>query len=512
MKIFQYISGLACVLVLVTSLASCLDSNESETVVTNFYNTIVTKFSLEDNSNVCSGLSGYSFTIDNYGLSDDSIHSRFPNDGIIFNPDSLPVGTIADSIKVSLSFTAPDSVYFKLYGADGVLGQYSIFSKDSALYFASFPDCRMTVVARGGNRKTYHIKVNVHKVTADSIIWHDYTPELWADMNITDQRTDTLSGAYCWYIEEDGIRNKVSKAPMGATPATWQSMADVVIPEGDVLDLASLYNWHDALYAVGKHSQNLLRSTDGYNWEVSAPTDYTFQTILGNQYRTQDVYGHWNSDSLNAIVRINNHYHFAVSDNASDWQIRQQIPANFPITGFSRPIWTPARSNYGNLTSRLYLVGGITAEGKLTSSTWSCDGWSDMQQGPNWAEFTQDELKPLYGASVLEYTIDSDHPKSFWILQPGISVTGDVPTNRLFGKLYTTLYYSQDNGVSWHRLSRYYTQYADNTPIGQVSCSSAFYNPRTYQMYFFGGRYADGSFRTTVWGGTLNSLTFDKKR
>lgn len=511
MKLSQYISSLACTIVLATSLASCLDSNESETIVTNYYNAIVTSFSLEDNSNVCSSLSGYAFTIDNYGLSDDSIHSLFPNDGIIFNPDSLPAGTIADSIKVSISYSAPDSIYFNMYDLKGELGAYSNYSNDSALYFASYPDCRLTLVAKGGNKKTYHIKVNVHKVKGDTVVWRNYTDELWTDIDITDQRTDTLQNTYCWFVEEGGMRNKLSKAPMGATPTNWQSMAEVTIPEGDVLDLTTLYNWHDALYAVGKHSGHLLCSTDGYNWEVSNQGN-TFQTILGNQYKTQDVYGRWNSDSLNAIVRIDDSYHFAVSSDAKEWHVRQQIPPEFPISGFSRPIWTAARSNYGNLSSRLYIVGGITASGNLSSSTWSCDGWADVLQGPNWAEFPQSELPALYGASVLEYTIDSDYPKTFWILQPGITANGDVPTNKLYSRLYTTLFYSEDNGVSWHRLSRYYTQYADNTPIGQVSCSSAFYNPRTYQMYFFGGRYADGKYKTSVWGGALNSLTFDKKR
>lgn len=511
MKLSQYISRLACAIVMATSLASCLNSNESETVVTNYYNAIVTSFSLEDNSNVCSSLSGYSFTIDNYGLSDDSIHNLYPNDGIIFNPDSLPVGTIADSIKVSLSYSSPDSVYFHMYDLKGDLGKWTTYSSDSALYFASYPDCRLTIVANGGNKKTYHIKVNVHKVNGDTVVWRNYTEELWSDTNITDQRTDTLGHAYYWFVEEDGKCDKVSSSSMGTTPAIWQPMADVVVPEGDILDLTTLYNWHDTLFAVGKRSGHLLSSTDGYNWEISNQ-EHTFQAILGNQYKTQDVYGRWNSDSLNVIVKVNDRYHFAVSANAKDWLLRQEIPTEFPISGFSRPIWTAARSNYGNLTSRLYIVGGITAEGNLTSSTWSCDGWSDILQGPNWAEFTQDELKPLYGASVIEYTIDSDYPKTFWILQPGITSTGDVPTNKLYGKLYTTLYYSEDNGVSWHRLSRYYTQYADNTAIGQVSCSSAFYDPRTYKMYFFGGRYADGSFKTSVWGGALNSLTFDKKR
>lgn len=511
MKLFQHISGLAIAVYVALGLSSCLSSNESETVATNYYNAIVTSFALSDNANVCSGLSGYQFTIDNFGTSDDSIHQRFPNDGIIFNPDSLPVGTIADSVKVTVSFSSPDSVYFKLFDPDGTLGQYQNYSADSALYFASHPHGRLTLVSRGGYSKTYHIKINVHKVNGDTIVWHDYTDNLWADMNLTDQRTDTLNNCYYWFIEADGMSNKVSSAPMGKTPTQWQSMANVNVPDGDLLDLASLYHWHNALYALGKRNGKLLTSTDGYNWEV-ATQELQFQAILGNQYKTQDVYGNWNSDSLNAIVRVDDNYHFAVSADARQWTIEQQIPANFPISGFTRPLWTAARSGYGNLTSRIYIVGGILADGSFTSSTWSCDGWNEQLKGPNWAEFTQDELKPMSGASILEYTIDSDYPKSFWILQPGIMADGSIPANRLFGKLYTTLYYSEDNGVSWHRLSRYYTKYADNAALGQLSCSSAFFDPRTYQMYFFGGRREDGSFKTSVWGGTLNSLTFDKKR
>ena len=512
MKLFRYISGLFCWAIVALGLTSCLGSNDSETVVTNHYNCIITAFSLEDNSSVCSGLSNYSFTIDNYGLSDDSIHALYPDDGIIFNPDSLPYGAIADSVKISVSFASPDSAYLNLYGLDGTLGQYAQFSSDSAFYFASYPDARMTLVARGGNRKTYHIKVNVHKVVGDTIVWHDYTDELWADMNITDQRTDTLGKTLYWFVEEDGQSDKVSTSLLSEnSPTEWQPMANVVVSDGELLDLATLYNWHNRLYAIGKTQGKLLTSADGHNWEVAC-NDYTFAAILGNQYRTKDVYGRWNQDSLNVIVKVGDAYHFAVSANATDWNVNHQIPENFPVTGFTRPIWTAARSDYGNLTSRLYITGGLTASGEYVSSTWSCDGWSDNVKGSNWVEFAQDELPGIYGASVIEYTLDSDYPKTFWLLHPGFTASGNVPTHRLFGKYYTTLYYSEDSGVSWHRLSRYYTQYADNTQIGEVACNSAFFDPQSYRMYFFGGRRADDSFKTSVWGGQLNSLTFDKLR
>ena len=163
MKLINSIKILALSAVVSLLLTSCLGDKESESVVTGFYNNIVTAFSLSNNDDVAAGLSKYSFTIDNYGLSDAAIHAKFPNDDIIFNADSLPYGTIADSIKVTMSFSAPDSAYFTLYSLDGVLRQYCDVAKDSAIYFASYPDARLHISARG-NHKVYHVKINVHKV------------------------------------------------------------------------------------------------------------------------------------------------------------------------------------------------------------------------------------------------------------------------------------------------------------------------------------------------------------
>lgn len=512
MKLFRYTSLLFCSVLLALSLSACLGSaNDAETVITNYNNAIVTSFSLETNNDVCSNLSSYKFTIDNHGYSDEELHSKFPDDGIIFNPDSLPVGAIPDSVKVNLSFSSPDSVYFHLYDPWGKLGQYSTFSKDSALFFASNPDCRLTLVAKGGARKTYHIKINVHKVKGDTIQWRNFTDELWSDMDITDQRTDTLNGRYCWYVEEGGMRTKVSTTPTDSDLKNWQPMTEIEVEGGDILDLSTLYNWHGSLYALGKAEGSLYATTDGIHWKAAC-NELKFVAVLGNQYKTQDVFGKWNSDSLNAIIRLDDELHFATSADAMNWNLAQEIPANFPVKGFSRPIYTEARSTYGNLTSRLYITGGITQQGQLVAGTWSCDGWNADEQGVNWEWFEQNEMPAMYGATVTEYTFDPAKPNSLWILQPGILATGKVPSNTFFGKLHTTLYYSEDHGVSWHRLSRYYTKYADNTPIGLTSCNSGFCSEQGYVLRYFGGRNDDGTFKTAVWGGQLNSLTFDTKK
>ena len=509
MKLINSIKILVLSAVVSLLLTSCLGDKESESVVTGFYNNIVTAFSLSNNDDVAAGLSKYSFTIDNYGLSDAAIHAKFPNDGIIFNADSLPYGTIADSIKVTMSFAAPDSAYFTLYSLDGVLRQYCDVAKDSAIYFASYPDARLHISARG-NHKVYHVKVNVHKVEGDTIKWRSTTENLWDNIAISDQRTDTIGSTLYWFVE-NGTSNQVSTADMRAKAKTWTEPASVTVKGGDLLDLKSLYSWHDALYAVGKTSGALLTSTDGYNWEV-ASGDYKFTSILGNQLKTRDVYGHWNSDTLNAIINIDGAYHFAVSADAKKWRIDNVIPREFPISGFTRPISVAARANNGNLTSRLYIMGGVLADGSLTSSTWSCDGWSDAEEGCNWAEFPHLNLSGMQGASVIEYTLDSNLPKTFWILHPGTDANGKIAQKMHYGRNYAILYYSEDSGVSWHRLYDKYPKLADTSAFADIAPSSGLCNPDTYEIYFFGGKRADGSFDTHVWEGLLPSLNFIKIR
>lgn len=62
MKLISNIRILIWTAVASLMLTACWDDNEAENVVTNYYNDIVTSFTLQDNSNVADKLSSYSFT------------------------------------------------------------------------------------------------------------------------------------------------------------------------------------------------------------------------------------------------------------------------------------------------------------------------------------------------------------------------------------------------------------------------------------------------------------------
>lgn len=509
MKLISNIRILIWTAVASLMLTACWDDNEAENVVTNYYNDIVTSFTLQDNSNVADKLSSYSFTIDNFGLSDATIHSRYPNDGIIFNADSLPYGVIPDSIKVTMSYSRPDSAFFCLYSLDGKLQQFSNVASDSALFFASYPDIRLNISARG-NRKVYHVKINVHKVAGDTVKWRSITDELWADTKIADQRADTLGTTVFWFVES-GTSNQVITSDLKANVRQWSAPASVNVEGGELIDLQTLYSWHKNFYATGKTSGCLLSSADGYNWQV-ANNELKFTSILGNQLATKDVYGHWNRDSLSAIVRIDEAYHFAVSADAKTWRIDKVIPQDFPIAGFSRPVSVAARAYNGNITSRLYIVGGMLADGRLTSSTWSCDGFSEDTSSRNWAEFPHGNLPAMAGCNIIEYTLDQDKPKSLWLLQPGLTSDGQIPQIARYGRNYATLYFSEDNGVSWHRLYDNYPKMADNSAFSDLVPSAVLVNPDNFEIYLFGGKKTDGSYGSQIWSGVLPSLNFIKVR
>lgn len=512
-SITKQISSAICTLTFAALLTSCLgDGNESETVLTNYSNATVKKMTLENNANVCKNLSGYAFTIDNNGQSDPDLIANWKDvlgdnednlmpTGMIFNPDSLPVGSIADSLKITLSYASPSSVKFYQYDQEKVLQKVTNYTDTQTVWFDDYAVTRLEIIARDGlTRKNYFVKVNVHQSISDTICWKTLTDEVFDASAINAQRVDTLGDQLLWFVTKADNSQAVRTAALNGDLKTWSDETAVSAPSA--IDLSTIYGWNGKLFAVGA-DESLLSTTDGTTWSA-ASTSYKFVNVLGVQlgrYNTKK--GGFEADSICAIVSDGSNNNFAISADGSEWTLKALnidgtsiLPDNFPVKGFTRPIAVAARPNAGNTTSRLYIVGGVAADGTVTSSTWACDGRT-------WAEFEQKQMPAMSGASIVRYTRNSDHPDTFWILQPGTLADGSVTA---------TLYFSENSGVTWKPLEDEFSKYADTSVLQALACNSAFFAPSNWMIYFFGGIDAEGNQVSSIRNGVLPELNFAKKR
>lgn len=497
-----------CTLATLLGFASCWDDTTAETVYTNYNNALITSFTLKENSTVCTGLSSYAFTIDHFGNSDTALVNRYKSEikememmpGIIFNCDSLPKGTNPDSVKFTLKYSAPDSVIIEQYDWDGVRKVRKPYSSDSAYWFTEYAETRIVVLADDHvTRKTYFLKINVHRVQGDTICWQYVTPandlQAWNAFDasdVIDQRVDTLGTDLYWFRETSDHRQWAMQSNLVGKVSQWSETALVVTPEP--IDLSTLYCWDNILYAVGQNSGALLRSSDAYSWTVAC-SSLRFVSILGLQLKSN-----WYDANLQAVVNTGDGYAIYSSKDGSAWSVYQAaVPEGFPIKGFTMPLPVAAHPDKGNITSRLYITGGIKIDGTLTNSSWSCDGTD-----AGWVEFSHaNDFPAMSGASIVRYTLDADKEGTFWILHPGVMADGSVSS---------TLWYSENSGISWQKLSRWFHKYSDNSKIEPVACSSAFYSPADYTIYFLGGVNADGQQVSTLYSGVLPSLNFWPKR
>lgn len=497
-------------LLLMGTLTACFDDKESEYIVTNQDNAIVTSFTFDNNSHVCPNLARYGFTIDNLGQHDPellaSLKSLWNKDeyslepGFIFNPDSLPSGTIADSIKVNLSYSSPKEVKFYQYDEKLQLQNCTNFADTQTVSFDDYAITRLEITARDGvTNKSYFVKVNIHQVFGDTLQWHLFADNLFDASAVTAQHVDTLGSTLYWYTQT-AAATEVRTAQLDGDIRDWSPAVSINSPA--TLNLPTLYAWDKTLYGVASDG-SLLSTTDGLTW-TAASTDYEFVNLLG--LHTKGGYTDKKYDEhLCAIVRVGSDLHFAQSLDGQSWQLDPMLfndqmtsllPAGFPVQGYSHPLPVAAQPKKGNVTSRIYIVGGITADGQLTSSTWASDGTT-------WVEFPQNQLPAMQGASIVRYTTDKDHPETLWILQPGIMSDGEV-SNRLW--------FSENSGITWKPLSREYSYLADTTPLEAMGGVSAFHSRKNWNIYFFGGIDANGLQRSTISGGCYRKLTFDKKR
>lgn len=453
----------------------------------------VTAFKLKANRNVMMHLDSVFFSID-------------LNNGVIFNADSLPMGTDVSKLIPVISY-ASGCTGAVIRMENGAVRQGEVdymTSPNDSIDFTG--NVSLTLTAQDGvSQATYRLKVNVHNVKPDSLSFDkEASSALPSRLDSPVEQKSVAHG--------DGVLSMIEENDGSWTVAVSGSdggwiKREAVLPFAP--DVRSLVSDGRTLYILDTEG-HLYRSVDSAAGWVSVGK--TWNRILG-------VYG---GDILGLREDGGRFFHTSLSGKYPE----EAVSVDFPVRGMSNMVTTA--SNWA-VDPVGYITGGETADGRGVASTWGFDGHT-------WASLTEEGLPGIEGAVVAPYFVYKQ-TSAMW-LQTEFKVMfmfgGRLNDGSLNKKTYVTI----DNGVHWSEASDNLslpdyvpaTTDADviilSTPMeGNLKDNWKIMPQRVRRrlnyeldgydiswecpyMYLFGGMRQDGSLNAVVWRGILTRLTF----
>lgn len=485
-------------LLLACSLGACSDDDDDKKDDPSFYydtygtSTLISAFSLGSNDKVLYHLDSVFFAIDQDRC-------------LIYNVDSLPVGT--DVTKLTVSATFPSSVraaQFHVTGGKVMRDTTFSYSSTTADSIDFTGHVQLAVTSLDGNHtRTYTIKVNVHNVEPDSLNWEQRSRRDIPNVNTTLQASKAVQQGDTYYIlAQDGNGYELNSATHPGQ-GQWENTA---VDFGFTPQVGSFTATSNAFYVLDQDGA-LYRSTGGA----------TGWTACGVKWHS--ILGGYGARVLGIVADGDTYKHDEYPRPAGFSPAA--VPASFPVSDAS-PL--TMASNEWTASQQAMMLGGRTASGKLTRAVWGYDG----QQ---WGEITDPKLNltlPAVADAVIvpyyTYSVDTATFKTtqriVWLMMGGMTDEG----------LNTTTYISYNQGISWSQagksmqLPSYITPFwqaqafvvnetlsakaprrKPYTPSGQTTPVTEWQCP---YIYLVGGRAASGAALGSIWRGVVNRLQF----
>ena len=416
-------------LFLLFSATSCLDKGEtSSTIISD--EAVITKFYLYSDS--IKDIDEYVFTIDNDSM-------------LIYNYDSIDYGTRIDSLSFVIN-PKFSSVYI-----NDTLDYYNL----TEVYLNFTNGVKFTVVA--SDKKTsadYYVKVNVHQVDPDTFIWKGVKSEVFAG--------DALSAKAVYFGEKLVYMAVVDNKLLlyeSVNGSDWSVVEPigVVVEKLDVNNLLATENYL-YLFVDGK----LYQSVDAEVWTLIECSGKEIEYLLFAM--SNKIYAVATDRSM---VRL----------DGAEWVDLGELPSKFPVEGGAVLV---AAAPSGK--ERVFVVGGIDAEGNYLSSVWSSENgeyWSDMTGG-------KQLFTPRAYAAVAQYG-------------GGLMLFGGVCQleDAVVKVVEDAQIFSKDFGLTW-------SEPKDKSTIGDLYVPryehSAVVTPAGY-IYLIGGRTSAEGTINDVWMG-----------
>lgn len=489
----------ACALVLMAGVSSCNKKTETEEGVYMPASSVaVTGFSLKSKTGSKVRLDSVFFSID-------------LNEGVIFNADSLPVGTDVTKLVPVIKYASSVSAVTLTQSGGKTTEEIDYKSNpNDSVDFSGKVVLKITAEDKTTTR-SYNIKVNVHKVEPDSLVWDRLavTPMPSRLGSPKNQKTVKYKDTSYSLIEEsDGSYTLAVATDLLA--GEW----DKRIPSFDFApNVRTLNSSSDKLYILDTAGV-LHTSSDGMSWEN---TGNTWVNIIGSY-----------DDKMLGIRRDGGklmHTMWPADAAHPEMEIRE----DFPIEGYSDFV------QYSNRWTTLpigFMCGGRCEDGTVTDKTWGYDG-------DNWAVLSEGMMPKLEGATIVPYFVYRKTSSS--LVQKDFSVWMLIGGMVDEGYYNFQIYLSYDNGVNWYaaddqmdfpdyfpglmnldgidvewpKQASLKGNWSDVTRSNLPGMARVKYSVDDYEVYWdcpyiylFGGIEESGSLNDEIWRGVLNRLTF----
>lgn len=397
-------------------------------------------------------------------------------DSVIVNLDSLPYQTRIDSVYPTFSFTSSAGAFLIQSDASSATGLDTVYITGTDTIDFNKVIRVVNYAANGKDSTSYLIKVNVHQVEPELYVWNRKVGQIYSH-GASIQKAIYFKDKF-YFFAGSGVNNYLYTSDKALQ---WVSETLSGLPQNCNFRDITIFN--GKLYLVHEDG-NIYSSADGYSWTSANPAvpGYTINHllfVLDNNL--------W-SVFKNQLTQA---YHFATSGDGATWQIKESLPAGFPVVDFAA-LSFKSRTN----KTKAIVVGGYDAEGDILSSVWSVQ--KNVYNEYKWVDFTDGNtayLEAHAGATVINY----DDKLLFF---GGMNIDGNI--------VDTAYMESIDEGLTWRSADTTYNVIEDlSIPLSYQSRSyqSAIHDETGHYIYLFGGRTKDRVF-TDVWVGKLNRLSF----
>lgn len=472
-------------------LESCKDKDDDEVTVESYSSseqtTLVKAFALQADADVLANLDSVYFTVDY-------------DNGLIYNADSLPVGTDVSALKVKVEFlNTVNSAVFTITGARSLTDTTINYTSSMSTALDFTGKTLLTVTSADRTQvKDYQVMVLVHQEEPDSLKWsQSWRRDLPGNgtqsraFKVVRQgdvyRAMTFDGTACYLM---------TAASPNSAAWTSQQAGVSFVPQ-----VSTLTATDDALYMLDEAGA-LWTSADGQSWNSCGVTWHSLLGAYGSR-----VLG------IEADGTTYRHDEYPRSEGYEPTVVED----GFPVAHASDMIVT---DNQWAVSQQAIIVGGIDAQGNVLNDVWGFDGtdWGKINNAhtsvlPALADAT---LFPYYTYKTLPGTRRYARQSTWYVMG------GKLADGSLNGEVYL----SNTQGITWS---------AGGSKLQQPSFMPRFYGaqamvssetltlggssgaPRRVQalitswecpyIYLFGGYNDRGELLPSIWRGVYNRLT-----